>query len=208
LGDNFLSSSGSSSLEDIHEELKAIRKKVTLLESHLDEYRRRLEDIATALKNILSAVNILDGKIEKTKQELTEQISALRGQVKSLNERVNEVEKNLDEHLAEQDEVLQKNSEALLNNLAMQFVTNVITKTAGTAHVILSHLNDKPFIVVEDYESIFMILISTEITHEDTEVLESIKTMLKEYTDKDVRYTILTTDVSKAESPAWLYALQ
>jgi arginine/lysine/ornithine decarboxylase len=88
----------------------------------------------------------------------------------------------------------------------MQFVLNIIDRVASS-HIVLSYLNEKPFIIIETTEYIELILISTEVSKEDLKTLNKLTEALSEYTDadKEVKYKILTTRVTRSETPVWLY---
>jgi hypothetical protein len=91
--------------------------------------------------------------------------------------------------------------------IIMQYVLNIVDRAASSSHIVLGYLNEKPFIVVETSEYIELTLISSEVLKEDLEALNKIRDALSEYTDKEVKYNILTTSVTKTETPAWLYSV-
>ena len=88
--------------------------------------------------------------------------------------------------------------------MAMQFVLNIIDRVASS-HIVVSYLNEKPFIIIETTEYIELILISTEVSKEDLKTLNKLSEALSEYVDKEVKYKILTTRVIRSETPVWLY---
>jgi len=198
----------SQRLSKIYREMYSIRQDVQEIAGRVDQLEKGLKAIKSTLTELIGSVNQLENELENTKNELTIRIDAVENEVRNVEKRVDEAEKNLDKHLAEQDVVLSRNSEALLNNLAMQFVVNVVSKMATSAHIVLGHLNGKPFIVIESSNYIYMVLISIEVLEEDMRILKNLKEILEEYSDKEVKYNVLTTDVSEAEAPAWLYSLQ
>ena len=198
----------SQRLSKIYREMYSIRQDVQEIAGRVDQLEKGLKAIKSTLTELIGSVNQLEKELENTKKELTIRIDAVENEVRNVEKRVDEAEKNLDKHLAEQDVVLSRNSEALLNNLAMQFVVNVVSKMATSAHIVLGHLNGKPFIVIESSNYIYMVLISIEVLEEDMRILKNLKEILEEYSDKEVKYNVLTTDVSEAEAPAWLYSLQ
>jgi predicted nucleic acid-binding Zn-ribbon protein len=195
-------------IEYINDRIASIENALRTIPKLFEQIQDRLNSIGSELNKIRGRVDRLEEELQETKKELSNRINAVRDKVMEVEKRVEKAEIRLDEHLSEQDVVLQKNSEALLNNLAMQFVLNVVSKSTSVAHIELSHLNKKPFIVIESNENIRLILISSEISKEDVEVLENLGNALREYTDKEVKYNILTTEVTKSETPAWLYSLQ
>lgn len=208
-------SSLNTKLEEIRQQTERINERIYYIEKYVQQLTKNityleneLKAVASELSEIKSRVDYLENELKETRRELNNRIDGLENEVIKVKDRVDEVEENLDQHLTKQDTVLQRNSEALLNNLAMQFVVNVVSKMGSSAHVVLGHLNEKPFIVIESSNHIYMVLISIEISEEDVKTLENIKDILKEYSDKEVKYNILTTDVSKAKAPAWLYSLQ
>jgi len=151
------------------------------------------------MKEMKEKVDKLENYLNETKQELSEQIGKVWEKVMKVEERVEEAEKNLSNHLSQQDEVLEHNSEALLNNLVMQYTPSIVDK-AASSHIVLNYLNEKPSIVIESTECIQLILISTEVLKEDLEMLNKIRDLLSEYTDKEVKYEILTTSVTNSET--------
>jgi chromosome segregation ATPase len=197
-----------SGIEEINNKIAVIENTLQTISKSVEKMEDRLSGIEDELKEVGERVDDIENELQETKKELFNRINAVRDKVMEVEKRVEKAEIRLDEHLFEQDVVLQKNSEALLNNLAMQFVLNVVSKSTSVAHIELSHLNKKPFIVIESNENIRLILISSEISREDVEVLENLGNALREYTDKEVKYNILTTEVTKSETPAWLYSLQ
>jgi chromosome segregation ATPase len=196
--------SAINSLNSLVYDLVKIQDKVV---KELNRLGKEIEGIKDEMNEIKEKVSKLEDDLEKTKQELSKQINAVQHKVKEVEERVEKAEENLNDHLSQQDKVLEHNSEALLNNLVMQYVLNIVDRAASSSHIVLGYLNEKPFIVVETSEYIELILISSEVLKEDLEALNKIRDALSEYTDKEVKYNILTTSVTKTETPAWLYSV-
>jgi chromosome segregation ATPase len=167
------------------------------LSTKVDEIKQEIDEIKQEIYKV-------EKSLEATRQELSRQINAVGSKVMEVEKRVREAEKNLNDHLSQQDKVLEHNSEALLNNLMMQFILNIIDR-AASSHIVLSYLNEKPFIIIETTEYIELILISTEVSKEDLKTLNKLTEALSEYTDKEVKYKILTTRVTRSETPVWLY---
>jgi len=184
-----------------------LEKEVGSLSSRVSGLESAIGSLAKELGDIKESISYLENELEKARRELGDRIAKVESRVEKVEGRIDEVEKNLDQHLARQDVVLQRNSEALLNSLAMQFVVNVVSKVASSAHVVLCHLNEKPLIVIEFGNDIYVTLISVEVLKEDLRTLENLSKVLKEYSDKEVKYSILATGVSEAEAPVWLYSL-
>jgi chromosome segregation ATPase len=188
-------------------EIKSLKDAVDKLIDNLRQLTEEVDKIKDEMIEIKKKVGELEDDLKKTSQELSEQINKVKHKVIKVEKRVKEAEENLNNHLFQQDKVLEHNSEVLLNNLVMQYVLNIVDRVAPSSHIILGYLNEKPFIVIETTEDIQLILISTEVLMEDIETLNKIRDVLSEYTDKEVKYNILTTSVTKSETPAWLYSL-
>ena len=186
-----------SEIESLNRTLKYLRQ----LSTKVDEIKQEIDEIEQEIYKV-------EKSLEATRQELSRQINAVGSKVMEVEKRVREAEKNLNDHLSQQDKVLEHNSEALLNNLMMQYVLNIIDR-AASSHIVLSYLNEKPFIIIETTEYIELILISTEVSKEDlktlNKTLNKLTEALSEYTDKEVKYKILTTRVTRSETPVWLY---
>jgi chromosome segregation ATPase len=196
--------SAINSLNSLVYDLVKIQDEVV---KELNRLGKEIEGIKDEMNEIKEKVSKLEDDLEKTKQELSKQINAVQHKVKEVEERVEKAEENLNDHLSQQDKVLEHNSEALLNNLVMQYVLNIVDRAASSSRIVLGYLNEKPFIVVETSEYIELTLISSEVLNEDLEALNKIRDALSEYTDKEVKYNILTTSVTKTETPAWLYSV-
>jgi hypothetical protein len=189
---------------DISGRINRLERELAGLRSDLELLERILGEVAKVQLQIMNKVTEVEKNLEATRQELSGQINAVGSKVMEVENRVREAEKNLSDHLFQQDKVLEHNSEALLNNLAMQYVLNIIDRVAPS-HIVVSYLNEKPFIIIETTEYIELILISTEVSKEDLETLNKLTEALSEYTDKEVKYKILTTRVTRSETPVWLY---
>lgn len=185
-------------------ELAGLHSKLELLERILGEVAEVQLQLSNKVDKIMNKVTEVEKNLEATRQELSGQINAVGSKVMEVENRVREAEKNLSDHLSQQDKVLEHNSEALLNNLAMQYVLNIIDRVASS-HIVVSYLNEKPFIIIETTEYIELILISTEVSKEDLKTLNKLTEALSEYADKEVKYKILTTRVTRSETPVWLY---
>jgi chromosome segregation ATPase len=189
---------------DISGRINRLERELAGLRSKLDEVAEVQLQLSNKVGEIMNKVTEVEKNLEATRQELSGQINAVGSKVMEVENRVREAEKNLSDHLFQQDKVLEHNSEALLNNLAMQYVLNIIDRVAPS-HIVVSYLNEKPFIIIETTEYIELILISTEVSKEDLETLNKLTEALSEYTDKEVKYKILTTRVTRSETPVWLY---
>jgi chromosome segregation ATPase len=189
---------------DMSLRINRLERKLAGLRSELKLLVRILDEVADKVDEIMNKVTEVEKNLEATRQELSGQINAVGSKVMEVENRVREAEKNLSDHLSQQDKVLEHNSEALLNNLAMQYVLNIIDRVASS-HIMVSYLNEKPFIIIETTEYIELILISTEVSKEDLKTLNKLSEALSEYTDKEVKYKILTTRVTRSETPVWLY---
>ncbi len=189
---------------DISGRINRLERELAGLRSKLDEVAEVQLQLSKKVGEIMNKVTEVEKNLEATRQELSGQINAVGSKVMEVENRVREAEKNLSDHLFQQDKVLEHNSEALLNNLAMQYVLNIIDRVAPS-HIVVSYLNEKPFIIIETTEYIELILISIEVSKEDLETLNKLTEALSEYTDKEVKYKILTTRVTRSETPVWLY---
>jgi chromosome segregation ATPase len=189
---------------DISGRINRLERELAGLRSKLDEVAEVQLQLSNKVGEIMNKVTEVEKNLEATRQELSGQINAVGSKVMEVENRVREAEKNLSDHLSQQDKVLEHNSEALLNNLAMQYVLNIIDRVAPS-HIVVSYLNEKPFIIIETTEYIELILISIEVSKEDLETLNKLSEALSEYTDKEVKYKILTTRVTRSETPVWLY---
>lgn len=183
----------SGRINRLERELAELRSELELLERILGEVAKVQLQLSNKVDEIMNKVTEVEKNLEATRQELS-------GQINAVGSKVMEV----DDHLSQQDKVLEHNSEALLNNLAMQYVLNIIDRVASS-HIMVSYLNEKPFIIIETTEYIELILISTEVSKEDLKTLNKLSEALSEYTDKEVKYKILTTRVTRSETPVWLY---
>jgi hypothetical protein len=188
-----LESDISGRINRLERELAELRSELELLERILGEVAKVQLQLSNKVDEIMNKVTEVEKNLEATRQELS-------GQINAVGSKVMEV----DDHLSQQDKVLEHNSEALLNNLAMQYVLNIIDRVASS-HIMVSYLNEKPFIIIETTEYIELILISTEVSKEDLKTLNKLTEALSEYTDKEVKYKILTTRVTRSETPVWLY---
>jgi hypothetical protein len=188
-----LESDISGRINRLERELAELRSELELLERILGEVAKVQLQLSNKVDEIMNKVTEVEKNLEATRQELS-------GQINAVGSKVMEV----DDHLSQQDKVLEHNSEALLNNLMMQYVLNIIDR-AASSHIVLSYLNEKPFIIIETTEYIELILISIEVSKEDLETLNKLSEALSEYTDKEVKYKILTTRVTRSETPVWLY---
>jgi predicted nuclease with TOPRIM domain len=188
-----LESDISGRINRLERELAELRSELELLERTLGEVAKVQLQLSNKVDEIMNKVTEVEKNLEATRQELS-------GQINAVGSKVMEV----DDHLSQQDKVLEHNSEALLNNLAMQYVLNIIDRVASS-HIMVSYLNEKPFIIIETTEYIELILISTEVSKEDLKTLNKLTEALSEYTDKEVKYKILTTRVTRSETPVWLY---
>jgi predicted nuclease with TOPRIM domain len=188
-----LESDISGRINRLERELAELRSELELLERILGEVAKVQLQLSNKVDEIMNKVTEVEKNLEATRQELS-------GQINAVGSKVMEV----DDHLSQQDKVLEHNSEALLNNLAMQYVLNIIDRVASS-HIMVSYLNEKPFIIIETTEYIELILISTEVSKEDLKTLNKLSEALSEYTDKEVKYKILTTRVTRSETPVWLY---
>lgn len=194
----------SGRINRLEGELAGLRSNLELLGRILGEVAEVQLQLSNKVDEIMNKVTEVEKNLEATRQELSGQINAVGSKVTEVENRVREAEKNLSDHLSQQDKVLEHNSEALLNNLAMQYVLNIIDRVASS-HIVVSYLNEKPFIIIETTEYIELILISIEVSKEDLETLNKLTEALSEYTDKEVKYKILTTRVTRSETPVWLY---
>jgi len=199
-----LESDISGRINRLEWELAGLHSKLELLERILGEVAEVQLQLSNKVDKIMNKVTEVEKNLEATRQELSGQINAVGSKVMEVENRVREAEKNLSDHLSQQDKVLEHNSEALLNNLAMQYVLNIIDRVASS-HIVVSYLNEKPFIIIETTEYIELILISTEVSKEDLKTLNKLTEALSEYADKEVKYKILTTRVTRSETPVWLY---
>jgi chromosome segregation ATPase len=202
-----LESDISGRINRLEGELAGLRSEIESLSSEIESLKRTLKylhQLSTKVDEIKQEIYEVEKSLEATRQELSRQINAVGSKVMEVEKRVSEAEKNLNDHLSQQDKVLEHNSEALLNNLMMQYVLNIIDR-AASSHIVLSYLNEKPFIIIETTEYIELILISTEVSKEDLKTLNKLSKALSEYTDKEVKYKILTTRVTRSETPVWLY---
>jgi chromosome segregation ATPase len=199
-----LESDISGRINRLEGELAGLRSNLELLGRILGEVAEVQLQLSNKVDEIMNKVTEVEKNLEATRQELSGQINAVGSKVTEVENRVREAEKNLSDHLSQQDKVLEHNSEALLNNLAMQYVLNIIDRVASS-HIVVSYLNEKPFIIIETTEYIELILISIEVSKEDLETLNKLTEALSEYTDKEVKYKILTTRVTRSETPVWLY---
>jgi predicted nuclease with TOPRIM domain len=199
-----LESDISGRINRLERELAELRSELELLERILGEVAKVQLQLSNKVDEIMNKVTEVEKNLEATRQELSGQINAVGSKVMEVEKRVSEAEKNLNDHLSQQDKVLEHNSEALLNNLMMQYVLNIIDR-AASSHIVLSYLNEKPFIIIETTEYIELILISTEVSKEDLKTLNKLTEALSEYVDKEVKYKILITRVTRSETPVWLY---
>jgi uncharacterized coiled-coil protein SlyX len=188
-----LESDISGRINRLERKLAELRSELELLERTLGEVAKVQLQLSNKVDEIMNKVTEVEKNLEATRQELS-------GQINAVGSKVMEV----DDHLSQQDKVLEHNSEALLNNLAMQYVLNIIDRVASS-HIVVSYLNEKPFIIIETTEYVELILISTEVSKEDLKTLNKLSEALSEYVDKEVKYKILTTRVTRSETPVWLY---
>ncbi|MCC6057193.1 MAG: hypothetical protein LM583_11000, partial [Desulfurococcaceae archaeon] len=141
-------------------EIKSLKDAVDKLIDNLRQLTEEVDKIKDEMIEIKKKVGELEDDLKKTSQELSEQINEVKHKVIKVEKRVKEAEENLNNHLFQQDKVLEHNSEVLLNNLLMQYVLNIVDRVAPSSHIILGYLNEKPFIVIETTEDIQLILIS------------------------------------------------
>jgi predicted nuclease with TOPRIM domain len=188
-----LESDISGRINRLERKLAELRSELELLERTLGEVAKVQLQLSNKVDEIMNKVTEVEKNLEATRQELS-------GQINAVGSKVMEV----DDHLSQQDKVLEHNSEALLNNLAMQYVLNIIDRVASS-HIMVSYLNEKPFIIIETTEYIELILISTEVSKEDLKTLNKLSEALSEHVDKEVKYKILTTRVTRSETPVWLH---
>jgi prefoldin subunit 5 len=193
-------------LAGLRSEIKSLKRTLKYLHqlsTKVDEIKREIK----SLKRTLKYLHQLSTKVDEIKREIKSLKRTLKATRQELSRQINAVGSKVmevDDHLSQQDKVLEHNSEALLNNLAMQYVLNIIDRVASS-HIVVSYLNEKPFIIIETTEYVELILISTEVSKEDLKTLNKLSEALSEYVDKEVKYKILTTRVTRSETPVWLY---
>lgn len=201
----------STSKSDINEQiLSTLDQLKSMLSDLYDEVNTLKKEIRESIKSVRDEIRREVGTLRR---EIDEKVSRLDKRIDDVEKRLKEAEENLEKHLEKQDHVLEVHSEALMNGLALQTLLNVVHKYDKTTSFTLSHIGKNPLIVVEDHESIVMLVITEVLSNEVQDTLNRLAERLRIFTDKEVRYKVLTIRASAKETiadiePIWSFMLE
>ena len=170
----------------IREQQKELEKEVDSLKEIIKVTEEKLEDLEEQINETRKEVNSLKEKIEVTREELEERITNTKVE---LNRRIENAEKTLNDHLVMQDEILEMNSNALLNSITLQLLYGILRRANSKEHIIIGQLDNEPLFILEEADQIQVVLLTRKGGGEKIKELEK---LLQNYTGKKVMTDILT----------------
>lgn len=206
-------SPASERISSIDQALRRLEESLDRLHSEVRMSRTSIDALYAHMKDLKEEVGRLRTKIEEIRKEFNEKVDNLSKQVDKVENRLREAEENLENHLKKQDYVLEGHGEALVNELTLQTLLNIVSKHDEVTSFTLLYIGKNPLIVVENQESIMMLVIAEVPSMEVQEVLDELAERLRVFTDKKVEYKVLTARVPAKEvetgvEPAWSYVLE
>lgn len=194
--------SSSSELSSVDRILRRLEDSLDKLRGEVRELRTSISTLYASVKDVKEQVVRLHEKINEMHTEFNEKISNLSKRVDEVENRLKEAEENLENHLKKQDYVLEGHSEALMNELALQTLLNIMSKRDEATSFTLLHVGKNPLIAIEDQERITMLIVTEVPSKEVQDTLDELAERLKIFTDKEVNYRVLTIRVPAKEARA------
>jgi len=192
-------------IEGVRNELMSeINETKEYLGQRIENVRKELKDEINKTKEHLEQrIEKAEQRIENVRKELRNEINETR---KYLEGKIAETEQRLDQHLAEQDRVLEIHGEGLLSSAIMQLVGTLMPKLAPSTHVVVGQFNSYPLIVVEDEDRINLFCVVKEENQSVAEQIKRLAYLIRKYTGKDVNASIYAMKPREG-APLWMLRL-
>lgn len=159
----------SSRLSDLSSNLSEVDKEIINLGTRINEHKTLLNQLHIEIENLWKVVDNQNKFLEKRFFEI--------------NDRIEKLEKEV----AEQSEVY---SEMMLNITALQLV-HIYMASYGNALIELHRIGSHFLIVAEDSDSVFLAIVSNNVSEDVEKLLKNLKEVLGMVLDKEVEYKVL-----------------